>query len=283
MGIKYRLIPTLFNVILRTSKFIKEVNHMTAHKEKLFFKNPKGIKLCGILSNPTSKKEEPIIIFCHGFSTNKDGRTALRLEKSLNEENISTFRFDFFGHGESHGRFEEITITEAVDDVQSAITYLREAGYKKKGLIGSSFGGMASIITASKKNDLYVLALKSPVSDFSGMSHAQDPLQDINNWKEKGYTYIIGPDGARRKLNYSFFEEAQKVEAYEAAKKIKIPCLIVHGDNDETVPIEQSIKTARLIKNCKLEIIKGGDHTYSNPDDFEKMIELIVKFILKNS
>ncbi|MFB0565365.1 MAG: alpha/beta hydrolase family protein [Candidatus Aminicenantaceae bacterium] len=252
-------------------------------KEKLSFKNSKGEKLCGILSNPTSKKEAPIITLCHGFSTSKDGRTYVRLEQSLNKNNISTFRFDFFGHGESDGKFEEITISEAVNDVQNALYFLKKSGYTKIGLFGSSFGGMASIITASNTDNLYVLALKSPVSDFSSLLINQNNAQEIKNWKENGFIYITSSDGDKRRLNYSFFLDAKNIKGYESARKIKIPCLIVHGDRDETVPIEQSKKIARLMKNCKLEIIKGGDHTYSKPENFEKMLDLILKFIIRNS
>ena len=100
-------------------------------KKKIFFKNSKGSKLCGILSNPTSQKEKSIIILCHGFSTSKEGRTYVRLEQILNGSGISTFRFDFFGHGESEGKFEEITTSEAVDDIQNAIRFLKESDYKK--------------------------------------------------------------------------------------------------------------------------------------------------------
>jgi len=90
-------------------------------------------------------------------------------------------------------------------------------------------------------------------------------------------------DGETRKLYYSFYEEAEKVKAYESAQKIKIPALIVHGDEDETVPIEQSKRTANLIENCRLEIIEGGDHTYSNSEHFEKMLDLISDFIIEQS
>lgn len=249
-------------------------------KEKLFFKNSKGNRLCGILSNPTAEKEKPIIILCHGFSTSKDGNTYVRLEKILNEHGVSTFRFDFFGHGESDGKFEEITTSEAVDDILNAIKFLKKSGYKRIGLVGSSFGGMASIITASKTNDLYVLALKSPVSDYLGKIVTQKDKQEIKTWKEKGFIYVPTPDGENHKLNYSFFEDAEKVNGYKCAKKIKVQTLIVHGDKDETVPIEQSIKISSLIENCRLEIIEGGDHTYSKAEHFEKMLDLISKFII---
>jgi len=252
-------------------------------KEKIFFKNSKGKKLWGILSNPTSQIEKPIIILCHGFSTSKDGRTYVRLEQILNKKGLSTFRFDFFGHGESDGKFEEITTSEAADDVQNAIKFLKESGYKKISLVGSSFGGMASIIAASKTDDVYALALKSPVSDYIGMSLARHNEQEIKNWKEKGYIDITGVDDEKRKLNYSFYKDAERINGYDAAKKIKIPTLIVHGDRDETVTIEQSKRTASLIENCRLEIIEGGDHKYSREEHFEKLLDLISKFIIKHS
>lgn len=252
-------------------------------KDKIFFGNSQGTRLCGILSNPTNDQKKPIIILCHGFSTSKDGRTYVRLEEMLNDREISTFRFDFYAHGESEGNFEEITTSEAVDDVRNAIKFLKKSEYTKIGLVGSSFGGLASILTASQSDDLYLLALKSPVSDYKSMAHTRHSEQEINDWKTKGYIDLDSVNEERRRLNYSFYEDAEKVDAYEEARKIKIPTLIVHGDEDETVPIEQSIKTARLIENCRLEIIRGCDHVYSNPEHFEKLLNLVSGFIVENS
>jgi len=252
-------------------------------QEKLFFENTKGNRLCGILANPTSNKDRPIMILCHGFSTSKDSYTYVRLEEILNGKGISTFRFDFFAHGESEGEFEDITISEAVDDILNAIKFMKESGYSKIGLVGSSFGGIASVIVASKTDDLFILALKSPVSDDLGKLVAQESKQEIKTWKEKGFIYYTSSDGRGLKLNYSFFEDDKKINGYEAAKKIKIPALIVHGDNDEAVPIEQSKKIVGLMENSRLEIIEGADHRYSKPEDFERMLGLISGFIIKNS
>ena len=251
-------------------------------EEKVYFKNSKGLNLCGILSNPTPSKEKPIMILCHGFSTNKNSRTYVRLQEILNKHQISTFRFDFFGHGESEGNFEDITISEAVDDILNAIKFLKNQGYTKIGLVGSSFGGIASLMAASKTNDLFVLALKSPVSNYEEREYATKSKEELEEWKNKGYRYYISGDGRRLKLNYTFFEDFKNNNGYKAAQKIKIPTLIVHGDKDESVPIEQSKKIASLIKNCRLEIIEGADHRYSKPEDFKKMLDLISKFTIKN-
>ena len=82
-------------------------------------------------------------------------------------------------------------------------------------------------------------------------------------------------------MKHTFFDDIKNNNGYEAAKKITIPTIIVHGDTDELVPIEQSRKTAKLIDNCRLEIIKGADHGYTKPEHFEKMIELISGFVVE--
>ncbi len=251
-------------------------------QEKIYFSNSKGNKICGILSNPTLELSAPVIILCHGFTTSKDSFTNIKLEKIFNEQKIATFRFDFFGHGESEGDFENITISEAIDDILNAIKYLKEKGFSKLGLVGSSFGGISSLVAASKTDDLFVLALKSPVSNYLDKELQKRPKEEIEKWKSDGYVVHTNGKGEKKKLNYSFFEDFKNNDGYEAAKKIKIPVLIVHGDKDESVPIEQSKKTADILEDCKLEIITGADHTYTNPADFEKMLGLISKFVIEH-
>jgi alpha/beta superfamily hydrolase len=248
-------------------------------KDKFYFSNGSGFKLCGILANPTGDTKAPIIVLCHGFTTSKNGRTYTRLERMLNQKGISTFRFDFYGHGESEGKFEDITLSEAIDDVQKAIHYLKNSGHEKIGLMGSSFGGFASLIAASEFPELVLLALKSPVSDYLGLLIARDQEIDIPLWKQIGSISVVGSDGQSLQLNYSFFEDAETIKSSDAIRKIKVSTMIVHGDKDKTVPIEQSINCARLMEDCRLEIIEGADHTYSQSEHFEKMLSLITDFV----
>ncbi|MFW6110904.1 MAG: alpha/beta hydrolase family protein [Thermoproteota archaeon] len=250
--------------------------------EKVYFKNSKGIDLCGILSNPTSCKSKALIILCHGFGTNKDGHTYLRLEDLLIQQGVSTFRFDFFGHGESGGDLGSITVSEAVDDILNAIEYIKRRGYHRIGLMGSSFGGISSIIAASKSDDLFVLALKSPVSDYVKAEERRLGKKGIQRWKERGYLELEDFD-ENVQLKYSFFEDLHNHRGYPAARKIGIPTLIVHGEEDDVVPVEQSKRTASIIHDCTLEIIEGANHRYSNPEHFDKMVQLISDFIIKLS
>ena len=249
-------------------------------KKKMFFKTTQGSDLCGILTRPEPDSSGPIIVLCHGFGTSKDSRTFLSLEGPLVAAGISTFRFDFFGHGESDGRFAEITVSEAVQDVLSAIAYVRDLEYRRIGLVGSSFGGLAALVAAAQKPDLCLLALKSPVSDYMSRLFVDRDGHDLQAWKEQGYILIPDGEGDPTRLNYTFYEDAERILGYAAADKIKAPTLIVHGDEDESVPVEQSLKLDTIIPDCRLEILKGADHRYSHDPDFKKMLRFILDFIL---
>ena len=124
-------------------------------EKKVVFQNLKGDKLAGILSETGNK--EFILVMAHGFSSNKNTKNFVKLSQRLSDKNLASLRFDFWGHGESDGKFEEITISEAVDDILQAIKCVKELGYKKIGLLGSSFGGISSIMAASKTKDLSFL------------------------------------------------------------------------------------------------------------------------------
>jgi uncharacterized protein len=251
-------------------------------EQKLEFYNSNGSKLCGILSSPKddNSTSTPIIILAHGFSTNKNSTSIVALSENLNRKEIATFRFDFYGHGESEGKFEDITVSEGVDDILSAVKFLKAQGYSKIGLMGSSFGGICSILAASKSKDIFVLALKSPVSNFVEVQKLGLSEKEILDWKNDG-TRIYCP---KRKLNldYTFYEDIQKLDVYLHAKKIEIPTIIVHGDKDEIVPIQQSYELVKSIETSKLFIIKDADHRYSDKQSFDAVIRIISDFIEEN-
>jgi len=247
--------------------------------KKIGFLNSRGDRLCGVLAGPKAEGGASAAVLCHGFATGKDGRTYTRLEAVLNRWGIATLRFDFFGHGESEGELEDITISEALDDVEQALRCVREQGFDRVALVGSSFGGMAALLAAARDPDLICLALKSPVSDYLARLLAERDDQEMDEWRTRGFVTLTDEAGSQLRLNYRFCVDAEKVRGYDAAAHIRIPTLIVHGDKDETVPLAQSRRLAALLPRARLEVIPGADHRYSRDMDFEKMISRIAGFI----
>lgn len=249
--------------------------------QKLFFPGTHNINLCGILSDPAPGKKLPMVILCHGFTKNKDNKTNLTLEPLLNQNNIATFRFDFFGHGESGGSFEDITITQGTQDILSAISFLKEKGYNKIGLVGSSFGGMCSIMAASKTKDLFFLALKAPVSNWVEMIFDTEDENYVTRWFMDGYINYNSRTGEPKgRIKYNFWLDAKENNGYIVAQNIQIPTLIVHGDQDKGVPLEQSQHLNNTLNDSELIVIPGADHSFTDQVYFEKMIQAVSTFVI---
>ncbi len=251
--------------------------------QKVFFTDSNNINLCGILSDPLidSNQKLPIVICCHGDLSSKESRTFTTLEPLLNSKNIATFRFDFFGHGESGGKFEDLTITEASNNILGAITFLKSKGYSNIGLMGNSFGGIASIVAASKTPDIRCLALNAPVSNWMEMIWDTKDPEYVDRWRENDYIMLKDSSGMEHPLRYNFWRDAKENDGYLIAQKIQTRTIIIHGDKDLDVPVEQSRHLYGAIDNSELRIIEGADHRFSNPMLFQKMVGIIVEFFEK--
>ena len=220
-------------------------------------------------------------MLCHGFLTSKISSTNNALTRLLIERGIATFRFDFFAHGESEGSFETITTTLAVEQTQAAVDLVRQKGFQTIGLMGSSFGGLVSILTASQRTDLACLALKCPVVDFAEELRLEFGEEEMEQWKQTDTIPNIMGGSNRIRLCYAFYEDSLRRIAYEPAERIIAPTLIVQGDQDEHVPLHQSQQLyAALRPKKQFEILPGADHQFTKSEDFTRMITLIVGWLM---
>jgi dipeptidyl aminopeptidase/acylaminoacyl peptidase len=251
-------------------------------EKKVFFNHPSGVKLCGILDNPSNNPQNPIVIIVHGFTSSKDSKSYPPLIKRLKEAGISTFRIDLFAHGESEGNFADITISKGKESILAAINYLKEENYQNIALLGSSFGGISALMAASETKSLFCLALKSPVSDLLQVKFQREE-NILERWKKDGVIDYIDKSGSK-KLNYDFIEDEKQNRPFAIAGKIKIPTLIVHGDKDEIVTYQNSVKLNKLLPNSQLHTVKNANHGYSSdPEHFAEMTKVISDFLIKES
>lgn len=245
-------------------------------ERKVRFLTTGDVRLAGLLANPADDLHAPIVILCHGLGTGKESATNTELVRRLHRQGIATFRFDFFGHGDSGGAFEEITPSRGKQDVLHALSYLAHEGYSAFCLVGSSFGGYACAAAASEAEGLRCLALKCPVFEWddailSGL--VEEPLAE---WKRERSGTFHG-----RRLNYSFFEDAQGKSMYEALREVHVPVLIVHGEKDDLVPIAQSKKAAGILPGAELKAMPRANHFFE--EGWDEMVEAIERFIVGNA
>lgn len=251
-------------------------------EERFSFLDSHGHRVAAILTTP-SEGTDKIAILCHGFLSSKTSSTNNALTRMLVCQGIATFRFDFFGQGESEGPFDQITVSLAVDQVQRAVDLMRDRGYGRIGLMGSSFGGLISILTASQRTDLACLALKCPVVDFAEELRLEFGDEGMAQWKATDTIPNImgGPD--RIPLHYAFYEDALRQIAYAPARSITAPTVIVQGDKDEHVPLHQSRQLYEALGGKKhLEMLPGADHQFTKGADFTRMTQVIAHWLTQN-
>lgn len=232
-----------------------------------------------MLTTP-DRETDHIAVLCHGFLSGKNSSTNKTLTRLLTDRGIATFRFDFFGHGESDGPFEQITNTLAVDQAQAALDLVRQKGYRRIGLMGSSFGGLVATLVAAQQTDLACLALKCPVVDFAEELRLEFGEAEMGKWKSTDTVPNIMGGQDRILLRYAFYEDCLRRIAYEPARSITAPTVIVQGDKDEHVPLHQSQRLYEELQVKKrMEVLLGADHQFTKGEDFTRMTTVIADWL----
>jgi pimeloyl-ACP methyl ester carboxylesterase len=262
---------------------------MASVEHSLSFHDRLGYRIAAVLATP-DRPTDRLAVLCHGFLSHKNSTTNTTLARLLSDRDIATLRFDFFGHGDSQGPFEDITTTIGVAQAMAALREGVSRGFRRIGLVGSSFGGLVSILAASRWPDdrgsrsesppLSCLALKCPVVDFAEELRLEFGTEGMAEWKASDTIPNIVGGAGRIRLRYGFYEDSLELIAYEPARRIDAPTLVVQGDCDELVPIHQSRRLIQsLAGTARLELLPGADHQFTRAEDFRTMISLIIEWM----
>jgi pimeloyl-ACP methyl ester carboxylesterase len=257
-------------------------------EETVYFSTRAGVKLCGTLTLPRSNTDTCIIL-CHGISVSRNYEDVFPgLALALAKQGFAVLRFDFRGHGNSSGLQTEFMISGQLEDIKAAVVFVKAAGYKKLGLAGASMGGGAAVLFAAQHPKTFkALALLFPVVDYSSLlglktawSRKYFGPRAIMNLEANGFTKV-GSHGF--KIGKLIVEEMKVIKPWRELQKIKMPVLFVHGDADQAVPVQDSIKYSKTAKNAQLVIIAGGGHgLHDTPAVFKQTVKTATDFIIKN-
>ncbi len=253
---------------------------MLPHQTTLCFQDSTGKKVSALLTEP-SLRTNRIVVLCHGFLSNKQSSTNRRLAELLIEKEISTFSFDWFGMGESEGSFADLTVDVCCDELEQALSFVRDKGYSRIGLVGSSYGGLIATLIASRDSQLTALGLKCPVPDFPEMLRLEFGQEAMDRWQSTGEIPDVTGSDTPIELHYAFYKNCLTYDAYTAAQAITAPTIIVHGDNDELVPLSQIERLEQSLAGPKsLHLLPGANHHFGRPDDFRTMTTLLANWMV---
>ncbi len=198
--------------------------------------------------------------------------------KSLVRRSIAVFIFDYSDTGLSDGSTYDVTPTAASKELNQVICLVKKSNKidpSRIGLLGSSFGGLASLLYVAQNNNIKALALKSPVSDYCEVRRLEIGDEGIQLWKKQGwYVFKSGI-----KATYKFYLDCKSIDIVNLSKKVNLPCLIVHGKADVETPAEQSLSLARYLSgDVVLYLLSGGDHNYQTGNSLIDSTKMIVNW-----
>ncbi|MDP5158184.1 MAG: prolyl oligopeptidase family serine peptidase [Flaviramulus sp.] len=235
-----------------------------------------------------NKIPKPIIIFCHGYKGFKDWGAWGLMAKAFAEAGYYFIKFNFSHNGGTLEQpidfpdleaFGNNNYSKELDDLHVVINWIQtnpkikpEADINNINLIGHSrAGGIVTIKAEEDKRIKKVISLAG-VYDFGKRTSTAG---DLKQWKDDGVKYILnGRTKQQMPHFYQFYEDfilnETRLTIKRAVSNLKIPYLILHGDADTSVLIDEAYKLHERNSNSKIKIIKGANHVFGATHPWEK-------------
>lgn len=208
----------------------------------------------------------PGVVMCHGFTGQRMEAHFLfvKAARALCDAGLHVLRFDFRGSGESEGLFRDMTISSEIDDALAALAVLRaEPGVESErvGLVGLSLGGLVAACAAGRDGDVRALVLWSAVADM------EEIVRD--RWQMRADPATLDEsaslDHGAHEIGGGFLRDCMRVKPLVEIAGHRGPVLVVHGTDDQAVPLEHAHRYMGAIapESASLHIIEHADHTFS--------------------
>ena len=224
---------------------------------------------------------QPIVIFCHGYKGFKDWGAWDLVAEEFAKAGFCYLKFNFSHNGGTIEQpidfpdleaFAENNFSLELDDLDRILNLVESHNENLPNnistisLIGHSRGGGIVLIKGKEDSRISKVVTWAGVSDFKG--RFQEGTQNFEDWKESGITYV---ENSRTKQllphNFQFYkdfkENEERFSIKNAVKDLKIPQLIVHGNDDPTVSIKEAEKIHSWNPKSELIIIENTDHVFN--------------------
>ncbi|WP_298237322.1 alpha/beta fold hydrolase [uncultured Algibacter sp.] len=253
-----------------------------------------------------NSQTKPIIIFCHGYKGFKDWGAWNLMAETFANSGFFFVKFNFSHNGgtlEQPMDFPDLdafgnnNYTKELDDLESVIDWIcsnasfkNEADIGNINLIGHSRAGGIVTIKAEEDNRVQKVVSLAGVSSYGKRTSTTG---DLEQWKKDGVKYVLNGRTKQQMPHFyqfyeDFIENEERLTIKRAVSNLKIPYLIIHGDEDTSVLIDEAHQLHKWNPKSHLEIIKGADHVFNTKHPWQQeelsiqlkhIISLIVSFI----
>ena len=224
-------------------------------------------------------KKKLYLIFLPGFMSDIEGKKPQSILSFAKRNKLGFLSFEYSGHGKSSGKFLKGNISVWTNDVKKVIQRIIDK--KNFILIGSSMGAWVAL------NQFRYF--KSQIKGFIGIGSAPEFLQRLmwNKFPKKLSMKFSKGKALIKNGEYEYpitlqlIRDGRKNKVLNKKINSKLRVTMIHGQNDEVVPVNFSRKVLRLFPKAKKKIIvvKNGDHSLSNKIHLKRIIKELNVFI----
>ena len=266
-------------------------------EKNIILKNKQGRKFLSDVYTPESAEKLPLVIFVHGYKGFKDwGAWNLMAEKFAKAGFLFvSFNFSMNGIGVENPSeftdveaFSENNYTQELHDLEIVIDYfsrLENVDTQRISLIGHSRGGGICILKAAEDTRISSLITMGSVDSMNRFVTGEK----LEDWKKSGI-YETYNSRTKQQMPHKiqflndYLENKERLNVEKAAKSLKIPTLIIHGSNDESVEVSSAINLNSWIENSKLLLIENTGHTFNSKEPWKDFkLPVAMNFAVKNA
>jgi pimeloyl-ACP methyl ester carboxylesterase len=216
----------------------------------------------------------PHVVFLGGFRSDMTGTKAAWLSDWARERGRAFLRFDYSGHGESGGQFEEGAITHWREDAEAAL----DLAPGPVVLVGSSMGGWISLLIARASPERVAgLVTIAAAPDFTETMWAGAPSFIQSRILEEGHFEVPSDYGAPYRITRNLIEDGRDNLVLRSPLHLPMPVRMLQGTADREVP---AATATQLLDHAtgpdiRLTLVKDADHRFSSP----RCLKLIARAI----
>lgn len=251
--------------------------------EEIFIGEPGKGAVSALFSMPDEclleKFEETLIIMAHGFPGRRNGHNDLfgDLEGLMVESGFRTLRFNFRGCGEKDPPDSLFSFETARKDFQNIHHWARENGYKRLGYIAEGLG--ASFCLMNMTDSVKFLIFAWPALNLK--LHAREYFQS-DTIKDALVTRDFS-DYRGVKISRHFLDYMENCDITSILEASRVPALIMHGEQDQTIPISHLELVRQHMNGPRIEIttFEDGNHGLTKLSHRKMMFYHISQFVEK--
>jgi pimeloyl-ACP methyl ester carboxylesterase len=243
-----------------------------------------GRRIATLCARPAAPARTAGVVWLPGLKSEMTSTKASAVAAWAGSNQIACTRFDYSGHGQSSGRFEDGRISHWLDETDAVVTQCTDG---QQVLVGSSTGGYLALLllrrylsqSPAAAAKIRALVLIAPAWDLTTSlmwdrfpesarraiteqgvylrpsNYGDGPYAITRGFLDDGKQHLIGPGG---------FNPGRRI-------------IVLHGLQDEDVPWEHTLDLVSILTgdHVEVEARPEGDHRLSTPEDIDLMLAKI--------